>query len=117
MATCKECVHVAVCSYAQNNNNEFEHCANFKDRSRFVELPCKINQKLYTHDEKCVLEAIAIGVNIIQMSKEKVKEITLTIPQIGKYFMVRQPFSDIGKKYFFTSEEAEQALKERENNG
>ena len=38
MATCKECVHVAVCSYAQNSNNEFEHCANFRDRSRFVEL-------------------------------------------------------------------------------
>ena len=39
MATCNDCVHVGVCSYAQNSNNEFEHCANFKDRSRFVELP------------------------------------------------------------------------------
>lgn len=47
MATCKECVHVDVCSYAQNSNNEFEHCANFKDRSRFVELPVKISDKYY----------------------------------------------------------------------
>ena len=47
MATCKECVHVAVCSYAQNSNNEFEHCANFRDRSRFVELPCKVGDFVY----------------------------------------------------------------------
>ena len=47
MATCKECVHVGVCSYAQNSNNEFEHCANFRDRSRFLELPVKISDKYY----------------------------------------------------------------------
>ena len=47
MATCKECVHVEVCSYAQNSNNEFEHCANFRDRSRFLELPVKISDKYY----------------------------------------------------------------------
>lgn len=47
MATCAECVHVEVCSYAQNSNNEFEHCANFRDRSRFLELPVKISDKYY----------------------------------------------------------------------
>lgn len=47
MASCKDCVHVEVCSYAQNSNNEFEHCANFRDRSRFLELPVKISDKYY----------------------------------------------------------------------
>ena len=55
MATCKECVHVEVCRYYTNElakaNGiplkleeverllECDDCENFKDRSRFVELP------------------------------------------------------------------------------
>lgn len=66
MANCKDCLHVEVCnSRFPDPNNERLICENFKDRSRFVELPCKAC-------DTCFI--------------------------------------------FFSREEAEQALKERENN-
>ena len=44
MATCKECIHCAVCGF---DDDEIEYtvlCSFFKDRSRFIEIPCnKIN--------------------------------------------------------------------------
>ena len=63
MATCKECVHVGVCRYYTNElakaNGiplkleeverllECDDCENFKDRSRFVELPCNMGDTIY----------------------------------------------------------------------
>lgn len=63
MASCKDCLHVEVCrEYVMGlaaargvelNEAEIEQvlvsddCENFKDRSRFVELPVKISDKYY----------------------------------------------------------------------
>ena len=63
MATCKECVHVGVCRYYTNELAKAngiplkleevelllgcDDCENFKDRSRFVELPVTISDKYY----------------------------------------------------------------------
>ena len=48
MATCKDCLHVDVCnSRCPDPNNERLICDNFKDRSRFLELPVKISDKYY----------------------------------------------------------------------
>ena len=51
MATCKECVHNNICNIKQKYNHPKyalqhieKYCEHFKDRSRFIELPCnKIN--------------------------------------------------------------------------
>ena len=51
MATCKECVHNNICNIKQKYNHPKyalqhieKYCEYFKDRSRFIELPCnKIN--------------------------------------------------------------------------
>ena len=45
MATCKECIH-SECCFMQYGKAELG-CKNFKDRSRFVELPVKISDKYY----------------------------------------------------------------------
>ena len=60
MASCKDCVHVEVCceknlhvAVGMNIIPRFKYkrieqeCKNFKDRSRFVELPVKISDKYY----------------------------------------------------------------------
>lgn len=58
MATCKDCVHAEVCrfkdlpaplsdSYIRESECIEKRCGNFKDRSRFVELPCKVGDKVY----------------------------------------------------------------------
>lgn len=42
MASCKDCVHVEVCQKTRIMNSAYDYapkCDDFKDRSRFVELP------------------------------------------------------------------------------
>ena len=118
MATCKECVHVGVCSYAQNSNNEFEHCANFRDRSRFVELPCKAGTTVYTVSLKhgvvpWGVYAICSTVNEWDAAPK------ITLLARSKKIDTSAKFSAnaVRSSVFFTREEAEQALKGRENNG
>jgi len=58
MASCKDCVHVGVCrfkdlpaplsdSYIRESECIEKRCGDFKDRSRFVELPCKVGERLF----------------------------------------------------------------------
>ena len=92
-----------------------DDCDHFQDRSRFVELPCKVGDKVY------VIEDIAGEAKIIQDVVE-----TIGIGYYADGINIYQfdgiktdgYFSDFGKTVFLTREEAEQALnlKERENN-
>ena len=46
--TCKDCVHYDVCNRIGNKIlNGFEVCDQFKDKTRFVELPCKVGDTVY----------------------------------------------------------------------
>ena len=60
MASCKDCMHEEVCNIFLDCLNEYdaEKCVYFKDRNRFVELPCKVGDTVYELDiftdyEKC----------------------------------------------------------------
>ena len=101
MATCKECVHVGVCSYAQNSNNEFEHCANFRDRSRFVELPCKLGDEIFCTTIGKIYQGI---VGRIELDDE------------GFAIITTDGYCVDSTICYHTQEAAEQALKEREIN-
>ena len=43
MATCKDCLHYEVCKAIENELDMIppSQCSCFKDKSRFIELPCK----------------------------------------------------------------------------
>ena len=120
---CKDCVHYEVCKdYVESaldglqyNDSQMngDDCEFFKDRSRFVELPCKVGDTVFVVEEiaeerkiiKDHVETIGIGyyadgVNIYQFDGIKTDGY----------------FEDFGKNVFLTREEAEQALKERESN-
>lgn len=48
--TCNDCLHVKICQKARimdPTHNYAIECNDFKDRSRFVELPCKIGDTVY----------------------------------------------------------------------
>lgn len=127
MASCKDCLHVDVCEditrhkLSPSRAAEIlpilrEHgktCELFKDRSRFVEVPCKVGDTVY------VIEDIAGEKKIIQDTVE-----TIGIGYYADGINIYQfdgiktdgYFSDFGKTVFLTREEAEQALKERERN-
>lgn len=123
MATCKDCINYTKCcnsflkDFCMVLDPEREICSIFKDRSRFVELPCKVGDTVY------IIARISGKEEIIQDSVE-----SFTISS----FVDNTPIilfdgietcdwdsSDFGKRVFLTKEQAEQALRlrERENNG
>ena len=117
MANCKDCLGFEFCldrlgttKYYDNAiaaNNVEELCQNFKDRNRFVELPCKVGKAVF----------------IPIFSTRKILYFTIigfVIDDEGISFIINNsantiyPVSGIGKNIYLTFEEAERALKERE---
>ena len=110
MASCKECIHFDRCKglykFDRLQKAVSKGCSYFRDRSRFVELPCKAGDTVYSvhghPDYGYKIEALqAQDVALICSSGE------LSYSKRLNYF---------GKTVFLTREEAEQALKEREEN-
>ena len=111
MANCKDCVHAEVCKDYINavlgDVDESQMCGDdcefYKDRSRFVELPCKVGDTIYwnllgktVEDE---IMSITIYKNVIRVSLGK-----------GISFDIE----DIGRMLFLSREEAELKLTEHE---
>lgn len=101
MATCADCIHSECCfmQYGKINALKWQSelgCKNFKDRSRFVELPCKIGTELF---------------RIKQINGKRF--ITNTALNINTFWNIVMQ-GEFGKTVFLTRKEAEQALKERE---
>ena len=123
MATCKECLHVEVCkfkdlpaplsdSYIRESECIEKRCGNFKDCSRFVELPYKLGASIYEPKRHQITE--------YQIARIVFYDFGLRMElRLMKGFIFRAEIKqeDIGKVVFLTREEAEQALKEREENG
>ena len=123
MATCKECVHVGVCRYYTNElakaNGiplkleeverllECDDCEDFKDRSRFVELPTARKIKHTPDFEKMrYFHKLGFGEGMNERS------VFWTCSNCGMWASLAHKFcSNCGAKF-----EAEQALKEREEN-
>ena len=100
MATCKDCVHYDVCEFHLDEKTTMivDECMHFKDASKLVKLPCKVDDTVYQIEEGFEIYPSVIS-RIIYETK-------------GIAFDERA----IGKSIFLTREEAEKALKERENN-
>lgn len=113
MASCKDCLHFEVC---KNHYNICQaHNLNlYKDRTRFVELPCKVGDIIYEICErrkngewkKVIVERVVHGIKIGingYVSARCGTSITVFL-------------SELGKTVFLTREEAEKALEERDKN-
>lgn len=101
MASCNECLHKEACNHWLQKDNkhlgavEGFICEHFKDRSKFVELPCKIGEYLY------------------RIKTVRGKKI-ITETQLNQNTFWRIVFGrEYGKTVFLTPEAAEKALKER----
>ena len=115
MASCKDCVHADMCkykdlpaplsdSYIRESECREKRCGDFKDRSRFVELPVKPGEKVFYFD-----------------TAGRIYESTVTQLVYGATgFLIDSDvmFNSnlIGERFFLTREAAEQALKEHEIN-
>lgn len=107
MATCKNCLHVKICQKTRimdPTHNYAIECNDFKDRSRFVELPCERGDLVYFIKARRVMADI--------VSKFTIDKCGVMLQRVNGYNL---GYTDqLGKKLFLTREEAEQALKERE---
>lgn len=136
MGSCKECYHYEVCRmhYQQKCELTYETekevrramleaekgspiCDHFKDRSQFVELPCRVGDKVYFNNVH-LRYARVIAIYIDASGGMFDLDITTNIATATGYehFINKDyTFEDIGKRLFLTREAAEQALKERES--
>lgn len=129
MMLCKDCVHYEVCkfkdlpaplsdSYIRESECIEKRCGDFQDRSRFVELPCRVGDKVYFNNVH-LRYARVIAIYIDASGGMFDLDITTNIATATGYehFINKDyTFEDIGRRLFLTSEEAEQVLKERESN-
>lgn len=142
---CKDCIHYEVCgnkleTKEQSRHNDNYICCNFKNKSLFIELPCKIGDVVYVIEnkrpcyacahctdfchmvcpfpdrlEKVVKEATIIKILITQ---NMTIEIFVEVSGTDNIFAYSSLYSstDFDKTIFFSEEKAEKALKEREQN-
>lgn len=129
--TCKDCLLHGHCCYGYHflkiDSGEYvqfpssldvgEMCKGFKDKSRIVELPCKVGDTLYypwVYDGTsgiAMLEVFSFGMYVQGRVLTFIEDPESDMP-IPNYFREE----DFGKTVFLTREEAEEALrKEREN--
>lgn len=110
--TCKDCVHYDVCcrlikpSEFIEINEQADDCNLFKDKSRFIKLPCRVGETVYY---------IKSAFSYLEAPKaEIVRKIELMDEQIV-FRTVNRCFNieNIGKTVFLSREEAEKALKEQ----
>ena len=118
---CKNCIHYCLCNYEEichydiDNIKNAKDCSFFKDRSRFVELPCKLGDTLYTIvTGNRIREWIVVDISFFSYS---VVKIVITADSKDNNGTDHMRF---GKHYlnhsvFLSREAAEQALKERES--
>lgn len=107
---CKGCLKADVCKHKANLDKDpiigksVEQCECFKDKSKSVDLPCKVGDVVY-----------AVSKCNNKIFSKKVVEILL---KEDNGYVYTEPcyfiFEDFGKVVFLTREEAEKVLKECE---
>lgn len=144
MANCMNCIHNPVCDLwrlqvgQDAGSFQLSGCDHFKDRSRFVELPCKVGDTVYVINEKhpcfacwdctdhCHLDcrisdrrnlvakrAVVSSISYNQRNNEINLDIVSHNTQILHDYEMTYAFCDFGKTVFLSHEEAEKALKKR----
>ena len=91
MKTCEDCIHCEVCAYI---SHDLPICEDFKDKDKFLELPCPIGETVYMityghddwsgHDFKMIIQS-SFRLDMLK---------------------------NFNKRYFLTREEAERKLEE-----
>lgn len=120
MVTCKNCIHEDVCdnSVLKLTVIEYGDCSRFKDKSRYIELPCKVGDTVYLPWKWKDTSGIAIlTVERISITEAGQSIRTDFWSDDEDYWLAYNcgvfKFDHIGKTVFLTKEEAEKALAER----
>lgn len=117
MASCKDCIHENVCinnkAYDDYHFDSCEEkvnklgCKGFKDKSRYIELPCKVGDTVYK-----VMDIESVHRQILEMKvlsieiKDATKFFAKTVKKY-RYNYGTFTLDDFGKTVFLTHKEAE----------
>lgn len=115
--TCNDCIYYDVCDY-DGDVAVFPDriCGFFKDRSRFVELPCKAGTTVYTVSLKHGVVPWGVYAICSTVTEwDAAPKITLLARSKKIDKSAKFSANAVSTSVFLTREEAEQALKEREN--
>lgn len=106
--TCKDCIHYDICGRSMINSFDsiMDSCPHFKDKFKFIELPCQVGDTVWI---------IWQGFDEPKIRKDSVWCFTVFSDEIG-YETDHLSGGVYGKNLFSTREDAEKALKEREKN-
>lgn len=131
MQKCENCIHCDVCDrtsrqiYSAIAENGI--CRDYKDETLIYEMPCKeIYEKIggscycITDEADEVVEVIVCVIEIDCDGREWIETTAVDYEYETEYGMSKHinfRFADFGKTVFLTRKEAENALRERENDG
>lgn len=121
MSTCKDCLHYDLCKEFTDYTEEFiasceknfekygdakEKCEYFKDRSKSIDLPCKVGDTVYYVYGSRIEDDKVHSIYVDCWNKLSIKL---------RWQREKTKLEDFGKTVFLSKEEAEKALKN--NNG
>ena len=124
MASCKDCIHQEACfDWCRGFELEPKKCKHFKDKSRFVELPCKVGDVVYaifytgTPSQPSIYKSKVNEIVIVDSSEPYYNQpfIVLDVRLCDTLIRCKTSLgiSDFNKTVFLTREEAEKVLEER----
>ena len=120
---CKNCIKADVCVIAKEFEKEpvdemyIEGCDYFKDRNRFVELPCRVGDVVYSYCEELYrilpyfIEQIIISYDSDSPNNEYITFNGISSNSSELLAEIDFTVDEIGKTVFLTREEAERVLK------
>lgn len=111
--TCKDCMHYEVCN-ALDESGQVKilvpsQCGYFKDKSKYIELPCNIGDKVY----HIIREIEITEESIYRVRIYEDMHLAFSASRKGGKIVFNE--DEIGKTVFLTKSEAEQKLKEINN--
>lgn len=139
--TCKDCIHYDVCSklctgidmnlfMKDDNTTASESCTDFKDKTKYIDLPCKVGDEVYRINDDNQLDELKVEYGYIDKDGairfratcahfiecnggfEDEEGIPCIMP--NEVCSCIYNASEVGRSIFATKKEAEKALKARE---
>ena len=130
--TCKDCYHCEACEnkfaglkkicvdepvkHLELNPAVEKCCESFKDKSRIIELPCKVGDEIYILNRENIPQKMILDEPDIRCHCTKEDNLCMALCDDKKHgicaYRLKNDGSDIGEKVFLTKEEAKAKLKE-----
>lgn len=124
--TCADCIHYELClPNSQAYGSKLKPCGKYKDKSRFIELPCAVGDTLWvvwSYTKSCPKGVYPVKAYALRYDEKKNNmrvcvrgEFKMDKYDGYYYHSYRGTFSweNVDKTVFLTKEEAEQAISER----